>query len=73
MIKKKKFAKRALYEDFETFVIHDVALEALKILMDSSRTAHINSDSFVQVATFQPDEISIKVPPKYINFSDVFS
>ena len=66
LIDKKEFAKAALDEESETFVMHVAALEALLagIAIPLSRKA--------QISALIRDEAPTKVPPKYADYADIF-
>ena len=67
LIDKKEFAKAALDEESETFVMHVAALEAplARMAIHLLREAHISA--LIQ------DEAPTKVPFEYENYADVFS
>ena len=67
LIDKKEFARAALDEEFETYVVHVAALEAplVGIVIHPSQAAKISA--------LIPDKASIKVSPKYADYADVFS
>ena len=67
LINKKKFAKAALDEESETFVVYIAALEAplAGMAIYYSRAA--------QILALIQDKPPTKVPPKYANYADVFS
>ena len=67
LIDKKEFAKAALDEESETFVVHVAALEAplAGMAIHPSRAA--------QILALIQDEAPTKVPPKYADYADVFS
>ena len=67
LIDKKKFAKAALDEQSETFMVHIAALEAPLAGMA------IHSLRAAQISALIEDEAPIKVPPKYADYADVFS
>ena len=66
---KKEFAKAALDEKSETFVLHVATLEtsprSVRIIIYSSQAA--------QIAALKQDEVLSKVLSKYIDYADVFS
>ena len=68
-IGKKKFAKAALDEESETFVVHVAALEAplksAEMTIDRTRAA--------QITALKQDEAPTKVLSKYANYADIFS
>ena len=66
LINKKKFAKAALDEESETFVVHVAILEAplVGIAIHLSQAA--------QISALIQDGASTKVPPKYVDYADVF-
>ena len=67
LIDKKEFAKAALDEESETFVLHIAALEALLagMAIHLSRTA--------QILALIQDKAPTKVLPEYADYADVFS
>ena len=67
LINKKKFAKAALDEEFETFVVYVAALEALLAGM----TIHLSRKALIS-ALIQ-NEAPTKVLPKYVDYADIFS
>lgn len=66
LINKKKLAKTALDEDFETFVMHIIALKALIVGI----TIHISQEPLI--AVLRLDEAITEVLAKYSNFADMF-
>ncbi len=64
-ISKREFAKAAMDENFETFVMHMSALEVAKLLIHLSRVA--------QIAALQWDKASIKILAEYSYYAYVFS
>ena len=72
LINKKEFAKVALDENSETFVVHVATLEVPKITIHPSQTAQILGSNAVQIAALKQNKASIEVPTKYSDFSDVF-
>ena len=66
-INKKEFAKAALDEESETFVVHVTALEALL----AEIAIHLSQEA--QIFALIQDKTPTKVPPKYANYADVFS
>ena len=67
LIDKKKFARVALNEKSEPFMLHIAALEAPLAGM----TIHLLWAA--QIVTLKQDESLIKVPPEYVDYADVFS
>ena len=67
LIDKKEFAKAALDEESETFVVHVAALEAplAGMAIHPSRAA--------QISALIQDEAPTEVPPEYADYADVFS
>ena len=67
LINKKEFAKVALDKESETFVVYVAALEALLpgMAILPSRAA--------QISALIQDEAPTKVPPKYVDYADIFS
>ena len=67
LIDKKEFAKPMLDKESETFVMHVAALEApLAGMM-------IYPLQVAQIAALKQDEAPIKVPPKYVDYANIFS
>ena len=54
-------------EEFETFVVHVAALEALLAGMT------IHPSRAAQIAALKQDKAPIKVPPEYADYADIFS
>ena len=69
LINKKEFAKTALNEEPETFVLHVVALEALP------RSAGIMMHPWqgAKITALKQDKTPTKVSSKYIGYADVFA
>ena len=67
-IDKKEFAKKALDEESETFVVYVSALETL--LGSAEMTIH--PAQAAQIAALKQDEAPTKVPLKYADYSDIF-
>ncbi len=65
LIDKREFAKTALDENSETFVVHVSALDIAESSIYIFRVA--------QIATLQWDKASTKIPAKYSDYTDVFS
>ena len=65
LIDKHKFAKAVLNKISETFVIHVIALEALKPALYPSQA--------LLLAALQQDKTPIEIPLEYANYADVFS
>ncbi len=65
LIGKYKFAKAALDENSETFVVHVAALEAPSPTVSPSLAALI--------AAMQYDKATTEIPPEYSDYSDIFS
>ncbi len=65
LIGKHKFAKAALDENSETFVVHVVALEAPSPAVNPSRAALI--------AAMQQEKAPTEIHPEYSDYSDIFS
>ena len=67
LINKEEFAKAALDEESETFVVHVATLKAplAGMAIHPSRAA--------QISALIQNEASTKVPPKYVDYADVFS
>ena len=65
-IDKKEFTKAALDEEFEIFVMHVTALEALLAGMA------IYSSQETQILALIQDKAPTKVPPEYADYTDVF-
>ncbi len=65
LIKKREFAKAALDENSETFVVHVSVLDVAEPLIHPFRAA--------QIATLQWDKASTKIPAEYSDYADVFS
>ncbi len=63
LIGKREFAKAALDENSETFVVHVLALE----------TITIHSSQAAQIVILQCNKASIKILAKYSNYADLFS
>ncbi len=63
LIDKREFAKAALDENSETFVVHVATLEAM--------TIHLSQAA--QIPTLQWDKASTKILAKYSDYTDVFS
>lgn len=63
-INKCKFAKTALNEDFEIFVIHITALRVTKMTIHPSQVA--------QIARLQWDKTCTKKNFKYVDFANIF-
>ncbi len=63
LIDQREFAKTALDEDFETFVVYVTTLEATTIY--PSRAA--------QIAPLQWDKAPTEIPAEYFNYADMFS
>ena len=72
LISKKDFAKAVLDANSETFVIHVAALLLSNMTIHSSRAVQVDSKP-AQVAALNQQEAPIKVPAKYLDFSDIFS
>ena len=62
LINKKEFAKAALDEKSETFVVHVISL---------NRTPGIHPDRAAQIASLLAEEV--RIPDKYSDFANVFS
>ena len=69
LIDKKKFAKAALNEKFQTFMVYVSALEAL--LGSAGMTMHLSEAA--QIAALKQDKAPTKVLSKYTNYADIFS
>ena len=67
LIDKKEFAKAALDEESETFVVHVAALEAPLAGMA------IYSSQAAQISALIQNKAPTKVPPEYADYADVFS
>ena len=67
LIDKKEFAKAALDEKSETFVVHVAALEAPLAEMA------IHPSQAAQILALIQDKAPTKVPPKYADYANVFS
>ena len=65
LINKKEFAKAALDENSETFVVYITSLSSIPLDVHPSRRP--------QVSDLIAEEASTKVPNKYANFANVFS
>ena len=65
LIGEHKFAKAALDENSETFVVHVAALESPATAVNPSRAALI--------AAMQQDKAPTEIPLEYSDYSDVFS
>ncbi len=65
LIDKKEFAKPALDENLETFVVHVSALDIAEPSIRLSRAA--------QIAALQWDKAPIKIPIKYSDYANIFS
>ena len=65
MIDKHEFARAALDENSETFVVHVAALEALELAIHPSRAP--------MLAALQQDKAPTEIPSEYIDYADVFS
>ena len=69
LINKKEFAKAALDEASETFVVHIAALEALLRLARMT----IHPSQVAQIVTLKQDKAFTEVTSKYADYTDVFS
>ena len=65
LIDKHEFAKAALDENSETFVVHVAALEALELAIHPFRAP--------MLAALQQDKAPTEIPSEYIDYADVFS
>ena len=65
MIDKHEFARAALDENSETFVVHVAALEALELAIHPFRVPLL--------AALQQDKAPTEIPSEYIDYADVFS
>ena len=65
LIDKHEFAKAALDENSETFVVHVAALEALEPAVHPSRAPLL--------AALQQDKAPTEIPSEYADYADVFS
>ena len=65
MINKHKFARAALEENSETFVIHIAALEDLELAIHPSRT--------LILAVLQEGQALIKILLEFVNYAEVLS
>ena len=64
LINKHEFAKAALDENFETFVVHVAALEAPEPAVHPSQA--------LLLAALKQDKTSNEIPPEYSDYSDIF-
>ena len=69
LIDKKKFVKAVPNEESKTFVVYVAALEPRLQLAEFM----IQPAQAAQIAALKQDEAPIKVPPKYADYTDVFS
>lgn len=69
LINKTEFAKAAVYDDVEIFVIHVAALEAMPIY--SSGTSQVQDQPNLVVIKW--DKAPIKIPAIYADYADIFS
>ncbi len=65
LIDKREFAKVAIDENSEIFVMHMSALDIAELLIHPSQAA--------QIATLQLDKVLTEIPTKYSDYADVFS
>ena len=65
LIDKHEFAKAALDENSETFVVHVAALEALEPAVHPSQAPLL--------AALQQDKTLMEIPSEYADYADVFS
>ena len=65
LIDKHKFARTALDENSETFVVHVAALNNLELAIHPSRAPLL--------AALQQDKAPTEIPPKYADYANVFS
>ncbi len=65
LIDKRKFAKVAMDENSETFVVHMSALDVAELLIYPFQAA--------QIAALQSDKAPTKIPIEYSDYADVFS
>ncbi len=65
LINKREFAKVAMDENFETFVMHMSALNIAESSIHPSRAA--------QIAALPWDKAPTKIPAEYSDYADVFS
>ena len=73
LIDKHDFAKVALDENSETFVIHVAALGVWRATEAAGMPIHPDQANQVQVAALQQDKAPIEIPPEYADYADFFS
>ena len=73
LIDKHNFAKAALDENSETFVVHVAALGIQGATEAAGMPIHPDRANQVQVAALQQDKAPTEIPPEYTNYANVFS
>ena len=73
LINKKEFAKAALNENFETFVVHITTLEVPITMSIHFFRAPQVQDNFTLAALIQQDKDITKILAKYSDYTNVFS
>ena len=73
LINKYNFAKVALDKTSEMFVDYIAALRVLGVTETVSMPIHPKKANQVQVVTLQQNKDPFKIPPKYIDYTNVFS
>ena len=73
LIDKHDFAKAALDENSEMFVVHFAALGVPGAAKIAGILIHPNRVNQVQVTTLQQDKAPTEIPPEYADYADTFS
>ncbi len=73
LIDKREFAKAALDENSETFVMYVTALEVPTAMPIHPSRASQLQDNLTQIAALQWHNVPTKIPTKYSDYADIFS
>ena len=74
LINKREFARAALDENSETFVVHVAALEVPTAMsIHPPRTSQVQGSNEPILAALQWDKAPTKIPAEYSDYADVFS